>query len=166
MSKTYPSADQLREHFSYDPETGIFTRRTGTPKYPVGSKAGCLGSYGYWLLSFKKERYLAHRVAFLMMTGELPPADIDHINGDRLDNRWANLRAVTRGENLQNLRGPRKNNRAGLLGVHQVNGPNGKWRARVNFKGRTYEAGCHATPEIAHQAYLEKKRSVHAFCTI
>jgi hypothetical protein len=165
MSKSYPTAEKLREHFAYDPETGIFTRRIGLrPGFPAGSIAGGMVSYGYWAISLNRVRYLAHRAAFLYMTGTLPAHDIDHINGDRLDNRWSNLRAVTRGVNLQNKRRAFKNNRTGLLGVHQIK--SGKFRARVNLDGKVYEAGLHSTPEGAHQAYLQAKRTLHPGCTI
>jgi len=165
MAKTYLSADTLREHFTYDPETGHFIRRTATQKFGVGSRAGHIGPYGYWCIGHEKAKYLAHRLAFIYMTGELPKFHVDHINGNRLDNRWGNLRDVSRTVNQQNFRRVRVDSRSGLQGVQRIN-VNGKWRARIRLNGKYHHIGCFATPEDAHEAYLQAKRKLHEGCTI
>lgn len=165
MAKRYPSAEAIRTHLAYDPETGAWTRRVGAGRWKAGQAAGKVGAYGYWFVHVDGVNMLAHRAAFLYMTGALPPQDVDHINGDRLDNRWSNLRAVSRAENLQNIRRARKDNRAGLLGVSRANG-DGSWRARLTAAGVLHDAGCFATAEQAHAAYLSMKRSLHSACTI
>lgn len=88
---------------------------------------------------------------------------IDHINGNKLDNRFCNLRQVSRFGNLQNMREATKKNKVGLLGVsaHQ-----GKWRAQIMANGVITRKSGFDTPEAAHEAYLELKRQLHDTCSI
>jgi hypothetical protein len=81
--------------FKYDPYTGQLTRHDGSP-------AGHLTANGYLAVSYYNKHVYVHRLIWLMVTGEYPKADIDHINRIRTDNRWVNLRDVTRSENLLN----------------------------------------------------------------
>lgn len=90
--------------------------------------------------------YLLHRIAWKLMTGEEPPGTIDHINGDPLDNRWANLRAATPVQQLGNQRLHRTNT-SGHRGVHPHK--SGKWVAQI---GRKY-LGLFDTPEVAASVY-------------
>lgn len=85
----------------YDPSTGHFTRRR------TGKKAGCRNPYGYIQIGGKGTTVLAHRLAWVIMHGELP-IEIDHINRVRDDNRLENLRNVTHAENLNNQPSRRK----------------------------------------------------------
>jgi hypothetical protein len=77
----------------YDPDTGWFTRN--------GERAGSLYSNGYRHIYIGGKRYKEHRLAFLFMTGEMPE-QVDHINRNRSDNRWHNLRPVTSRQNMEN----------------------------------------------------------------
>ena len=108
---------RLKELLHYDPETGLLTNVTERGGKKAGATAGALRPNGYVQVCVDYSMYRAHRLAWLYMTGEFPPDDVDHINGVRNDNRWVNLRAATRGENMQNQRGPRSNSKSGLLGV-------------------------------------------------
>jgi hypothetical protein len=100
--------DQILAHFSYNPITGVVSS-----KYrPVGY----LESTGYIRIRFKKRSYQAHRIAWLIMTGELPTNGIDHVNRDKTDNRWCNLRTISHSDNCFNI-GIRKNNKSGVIGV-------------------------------------------------
>lgn len=162
-------AARVREIFHYDAETGIFIRRIRlAQRHQVGDRADFLvtsgGLAGYLRVAFDSKRYLAHRVAWLYVHGEWPTQDIDHINGERADNRIANLRDVPNLVNRQNIRKCRADNKgSGYLGVtlHQ-----GKWRSRLQHNGKAIELGSFDTPEKAHQAYLEGKRKHHPGCTI
>ena len=163
-------AERVRELLKYDPETGIFTRKMRTAqRHKIGDRADFLvtsgNSEGYCRVSFDSKRYLAHRVVWLYVHGSWPELDIDHINGNKSDNRLANLREVDRSTNLQNQRRARKDNVSGLLGVTTFI-PNRKWRASVYINGKRIHIGMYESPEEAHQAYLVAKRQMHKGCTI
>lgn len=159
------TVERLREVLAYDQETGLFTRRVRTANcVKVGDVAGSLHRKGYIRINVDGRRYFAHRLAWLYVNGEWPPAEIDHINGVKDDNRIVNLRLATRIENMQNERVSRSNNKAGYLGVflHSC----GKFSAKICIDGKNKHLGMFPTPESAHEAYLEAKRQLHHFCTL
>ncbi len=123
MTKPIITQERLKELFDYDPETGLFTRlkissKHTNKKYGVGTVANYIGGDGYILIRLGRGQYLAHRLAFLYMTGSIPN-EADHINRNRSDNRWDNLRAVSRNENMRN-KSEYKNNTTGCTGVNKV----------------------------------------------
>lgn len=160
------TAEALRSHLSYDPDTGIFTRKVSYGKWLSGSIAGSLDVMGYIKISVDHYVTRAHRLAWLYVYGVWPTFEIDHINGVRHDNRLANLRDVNRLTNSQNTR--MSKGKSGYLGAHISR--NGKFMARitktVNGKVTQFHIGTFNTPEEAHQAYLVKKREIHEGCTI
>jgi len=167
MAAANLTAARAREVLSYDPETGALTRRIRSANMVVvGEVAGCLGTNGYIMVSVNGKQYRAHRLAWLIQTGEWPPADIDHLNGIRTDNRWANLRAVSRSVNNENQRAAKATNKsAGLLGVSFI--PRlGKFRALIRVGGKNKHIGMFLTAEAAHQAYVAEKRRLHSGCTL
>lgn len=118
---------ELKSLFNYSPETGIFTRITS--KYgrtKKGDISGCRNGNGYLIIQIKGNLYLSHRLAWLYVYGVWPSGDIDHINHVRHDNRWCNLREVTRKENCKN-RAISKNNNTGVSGVSWSKRQN-KWQ--------------------------------------
>jgi hypothetical protein len=153
------SAEKLREWFAYDCDTGIVTRRERRGKHSAGSVVTGTLSHGYLRINLANCSYALHRVIFLWMTGEWPKADIDHIDGNRQNNRWANLRDVPRRVNMENLHRARRNNRSsGLLGV----APHGSlFRSRIRVRGQVMELGSFATAQEAHAAYVDAKRLHH-----
>jgi hypothetical protein len=112
-----------------------------------------------------RKLYQAHRVAWLYYYGAPPVADIDHVNGDRLDNRIVNLRDVPNIVNRQNLRRARVDNETGVLGV-TVDRRRGGFKARIQVRGRQLWLGHFSTVKAARRAYLSAKRALHAGCTI
>jgi hypothetical protein len=139
------SIEELRTWIYYDPEAGSFTWKdsgqwwhTIRDRY-VGKPAGTttLGIYGltpYLYISISRKKYLAHRVAWALQTGQWPKHQIDHVNGDGEDNRWVNLREVTNSENHKNS--PRQaNNTSGVTGV-SFNRSQKKWQAYIHTTGR------------------------------
>lgn len=85
----------------------------------------------------KQVRMLAHRVAWTMTYGNIPlNKDIDHINGDKSNNRIINLRLVTKSENNKNQHRVRSNNTSGVTGVYWCASRN-KWISRININGET-----------------------------
>jgi hypothetical protein len=103
---------------SYNPDTGMFIRKLSTnSKSRAGDYVTVKNDEGYIIVTVMGARLRAHRVAWVWMTGRWPELDIDHINGDRSDNRFLNLRQATRSQNLQNA-GLRLSNKTGHKGVH------------------------------------------------
>jgi hypothetical protein len=163
-AKTNFTQQRLKELFHYDPDTGVFIRLVRTSnRIKVGDIAGSLDNHGHLVISVFDSKYLAHRLAWLYMTGEWPTNQIDHKNTIRDDNRWENLREATHSINTQNLRKPHCDNKTGFLGVTQ--GRKG-FRATIGLGKKDYHLGTFQTAELAHEAYLKAKRKLHAGCTI
>ena len=102
MTQPTPSRQTLCELFDYDEWSGSFTWKNPTgPRVKVGDSVGNLGNNGYIQVKLFNKRYLAHRLIYKMMTGD-EPIEIDHINNNRTDNRWVNLRNVTHSTNQLN----------------------------------------------------------------
>ena len=140
--------DELRNLLDYDPETGVLTwkprpasmfpderaasrwnaRFAGRPAFAT------VNGNGYLVGGIAGRMHKAHRVCWAILHGEWPTVEIDHENGDRTDNRNANLRAVTPVENHHNKKRP-ENNTSGVIGVcwHK---PSGKWLARIMASGK------------------------------
>lgn len=136
-SMPLPSIEDVHQLLSYEPEAGSFLWKNPTsPRVKVGSAAGSVGSEGYLSIRINKRLYKAHRIAWLLMTGSDPGHhDIDHINGNTLDNRWRNLRLATNNQNSLNSR-RRKNNTSGVKGVSW--NTRGKcWIAQLRLSGKT-----------------------------
>lgn len=148
-----PEVEYVRLKLDYDPETGILRWRHN--RHSLDGKAniaGCVVTGGYRMIGFGGKRYMEHRIVWLHVYGEWPgDRDIDHINGDRCDNRIANLRLADRSHNNAN-RGVDVRNMIGLKGVERTNS---KWRARIHKGGRRFELGVYSTPEAANAAYEE-----------
>lgn len=154
------TAARLRELLSYDPLTGELIRRSD------GSTATRAHSRGYLSVSVDSVSHLAHRLAWLYMTGSWPREQIDHVNGTRTDNRFANLRDVSASVNYQNKRSAISSNRScGLLGV-TWDASRGKWKAAIRVDGRNRFLGRFDRPDEAHATYLDAKRRMHPGCTI
>lgn len=156
--------ERLLELLSYDAETGEFSCAKARGPLKVGDQVGTVSKAGYVQIQIDGAIFYAHRLAWLYVYGSWPANTIDHINGQRSDNRIANLRDVTGGVNAQNQRRPRADNRSGYLGVSLHS--DGKWQARIKV-GNTYKSlGLHATKEKARDAYINAKREFHQGCTI
>lgn len=121
--------------------------RAGTPDYQ-----------GYLRLRLRGIRIAAHRLAWALHFNLWPDGEIDHINGDKQDNRIENLRDVPSFVNKQNLRSATKRNKLGVLGVHQRQG---RFRADISIDGAAKAIGTFASADEAHAAYLAAKRSCH-----
>lgn len=152
----------------YCPELGLFWSKVSAGPRRIGDVFDGVNKDGYLRICVKGVQYPAHRLAFVFMQGALPDykLDVDHINGNRLDNRWENLRVVSRQVNIQNQHwATPRNKTSGLLGV-TWDKAKGKWYACIWVNGRTLSLGRHTTAEDAHVAYIEAKRRLHAGCTI
>lgn len=134
--------DQAREEFDYDPIVGIVTRR----------RDGHLGydnGHGYLLIKFDGRNISAHRLAWLIHYGQFPDGNLDHVNGQKKDNRISNLRVATYQQNNANRRGW-KNSTSGIKGVGIKNG---RWMAQITVDRKNKHLGYFDTKEQAAKAY-------------
>lgn len=140
----------LHEVFAYQNGELRWKKPTG-PRVKTGDIAGkALSSHGYKTVAIFGKTYKAHQLIYIMFHGT-EAREIDHINGDRSDNRIENLRAVTRSQNCANQR-TQKRSASGFKGVtfmpkKQV------WRARIKAKQKEIYLGCFASKEEAAHAY-------------
>lgn len=146
---------RLQELMTYDPETGIFTRIKPAGPKKAGSTVGWLDvDHGYMRCSVDHVIYQQHRLAWLYMTGEWPPAQIDHIDRNRSNNRWSNLRCVTSQQNAFNRGNPR--------GYRYVpSKPTKPYQVYVKVNGKSIYISSHKCPLLAHLAYLDAKEELH-----
>lgn len=161
------TADRARELLNYAPDTGAFTWRVARPNVAKPGQPAGSRRHDYMILRLDGVNYMAHRVAWLIVHGAWPADEIDHVNGEKFDNRLANLRVVDRSGNKENMRAARADNKSGFLGVH-IKPANTRrpFVASIRVDGALKHIGAFSTPEAAHRAYVERKRQVHAACTI
>lgn len=164
QTKNQAIAVWLAECFTYDDASGVLywkerpTRHfknvralnTFNAKYP-GKKAGRLDANGYCTVKVSGKRYMIHRVVWALFAGSYPEngLEIDHVDRNRSNNRFYNLRLATRHQNSCNQK-PRIDNTTGFKGVGRQNG---RWRATTIHKGRFIHLGVFDSPELAHEFY-------------
>ncbi|QHJ82282.1 MAG: hypothetical protein [Bacteriophage sp.] len=122
--------NHAKKFLEYDKETGTLTWVYNTHKRFIGKEAGCIKPSGYRTLHIFKTVIEAHRIIWLIEYGFLPECEIDHINGNKSDNRLSNLRMADQQKNQQN-RGVRVDSELGVKGVRIK--PSGKYEARVKL---------------------------------
>lgn len=159
-TKTRLTADRLKEVLRYDMESGkLFwiLRPSSTAPVRVGDEAGSENKNGYIRIWIDGDRYLAHRLAWLYVHGEWPKDQIDHIDGDKVNNRWANLRPATNSENKANGKTYRKKSSLpkGVTLQH------GKYVAQIVHNYKHYHEGCFDNPHDAHLAYVAAAKRLH-----
>lgn len=160
MKKSTITQEYLRERLDYNPETGEFTwkrRPTTNARHNAwnakhaGTQAGYIQTNGYRYIGLDGRVIQAHRLAYLYMTGSLPPESTDHINGVRSDNRWNNLRLATHQENMWNRR-PRAGTSSVFKGITWDTRIN-KWAAQIRIDGKQKHLGSYHSEYEAHLAY-------------
>lgn len=177
--KPLPPVELLRKLLEYDPAAGTlkYQVRTDGSFMPDGTgrhsrenklarwngrfagKVACSrsgGGNGYLVTKLFCEQYKAHRLVWLMHYGEEPDGQIDHINGDRTDNRINNLRVVGYDENSHNRALPRNN----ISGAHGVRMEGQKWAAVIRRNGRIVRLGTFATRGEAIKARRAAEREL------
>lgn len=156
------SHDELRRLLHYNPATGEFTWLIDPAMGPkrAGKRAGYYhSSLGRNRIKIGGKPHFASRVAWFYVTGEWPADFVDHINLDKADDRFENLRLATRSQNGAN-RKVQARSKWGFKGVSQES-RTGKFIATARKNGVTHYAGLHETPEAAHAAYLAKAQELH-----
>ena len=154
--------ERLKELISYDPETGEVKWLVSTSnRVRTGDVSGTRARGQYVKVMINSVIYAVHRLAFLYMEGSFPPEDVDHINGKKDDNRWCNLRAVSRSENMRNQRLSRRNT-SGVIGVY-FHIPTGKWMAYINVNKKRTHLGLFVDKDDAAKArrVAESKLGFH-----
>jgi hypothetical protein len=158
-----PTAEQVRAVLDYNPETGEMHWKHSRLGVTAGKRAGAVKKDGRRDIMVLRYRTKTARVAWLLMTGEWPEGQVDHISGDPSDDRFVNLRDVPPAWNAQNRVKAQRSNKNGSMGAgcHKD-----KFQARLRVQGRNLHLGTFSTPEEASAAYLEAKRRLHPGCTI
>lgn len=140
---------EWRELLDYDPQSGKFTWKKAGRRRRVGAIAGYYTTHGYVCIAAEGRREYAHRLALALVCGEFPAEEVDHINGDRKDNRFANLRPASRSENAANI-GIKRHNKLRVKGVTQVGQ---RYRAEIRKNKQRHHLGYFATLAKAKEAY-------------
>ena len=133
--------ETLKEILHYDSETGEFTwKKPPKNKSQLKNKiAGYINFDGYRIIMINGFNYRSSRLACLHVDGFLPEHFMDHKNRIRHDDRWSNLRHVTRSCNNRNL-SIRKDNRSGITGICWNRRKN-KWHARITYNLKVFHLG-------------------------
>lgn len=156
---------RLREILSYDKDSGIFINKISIGNRKKGCIAGTKKSDGGVHIMIDRKLYSCHRLAWLYTYGEFPTDMIDHINGDRTDNRIINLREANAIKNRQNQRTACFDSLTGVLGV-TLHKKSGKYQAQIRSNGHQIYLGLFDSKYDAHKAYVSAKRKLHEGCTI
>lgn len=161
MTSVHITAAEAARLLQYTAETGElkWLCQPGR-RVKAGDVAGYDDGSGYRAVRVLGRIHRAHRLAWLLHYGEWPTGMIDHINGDKSDNRIANLHVVTNSANMENQRRARSDNQSGLLGVRRSR-HEGRWLARIKANGVSMALGYFSSREAAHAAYIEAKRKLH-----
>lgn len=150
----------LLRHYRYDPDTGLLrVIETGKGRNRVGEVVGHAKGDGYVRIHIWKKNYPLHRLAFFYMTGRMPDGHVDHINGNRADNRFSNLRVVGRIGNAQNRR-TNSTNRSGFKGVSWHKRVR-RWVAKIQWNRREKHLGYFDTASEAHEFYCLAADMLH-----
>lgn len=161
-TRPIPPQAELASLLRYDESTGdpYWRERPGSNRFN-GSRAGRLASHesslGYMIVTIHGKHWMAHRIIWKLIYGEEPP-EVDHISGQRSDNRLSNLRASDRQTNMRNLR-TRKDNSSGHIGVNRT--ADGAWRAYITEDGRFKNLGHFKTYSEACQARVAAQSQLH-----
>jgi hypothetical protein len=153
---TYVRANEL---LRYDAATGLLIWKITCGVRVAGRTAGCLHKKsGRNRVGIDGKVYSVGRVAWLLMTGNFPANEIDHIDRDKANDRWVNLREATRSQNCMN-RGKFKGS-CHLKGVHVR--PNGKYCSDIKVNGKHKHLHISNCPAAAYLAYVVASDKLHA----
>jgi hypothetical protein len=153
------TAQRVRDLLAYDPITGVFVWRVARGPVQAGTIAGSPNEWGHIRIKIDGHLYMAHQVAWLLMTGAWPSHQIDHRDTNPANNAWKNLRPATGSQNMANI-GLRRDNKTGFKGVHQRPGQI-TFSASLRKNCKTIHLGTFKTAEEAHKAYCKAASEIH-----
>lgn len=163
MTTAITQAD-ITSRLDYEPGTGLFVRRFSAGRFKAGSVAGARTPAGYISIGVNGSLYLAHRLAWFVSCGTWPAECLDHINGDRSDNRLCNLREATPAENQQNRKKQRTTSDTSSIHIGVTwYVPLRKWQARISVNGKAIHLGYFRLEDDAARAYQGAKAKLHTF---
>lgn len=150
-----------------DPDTGSVTWKSKKANRKAGAEVGMTTDEGYRRTAFNGHYFYVHRFLWTYANGPIPEGyELDHINGNRGDNRISNLRLCTTKQNKQNRHGTSKNKKSsGALGA-TWNSRQRKWKTQIKLDSKTTHLGYYDTAEEAHAVYMAAKRKLHEFNTL
>jgi hypothetical protein len=149
------SQEYIKSILDYDLDTGIFTWKVNkSQKTKIGDVAGWLYN-GYREIEINNKKYKAHRLAWLYVNGEIPKNLIDHIDGNRSNNKISNLREATYQENSENYKTP-KTNKSGIKNVSWYKSLN-KWVVSISIKNIKKTIGYFDDLEFAELVAIEAR---------
>ena len=161
-AKPLPQLEDIKIFLQYEADTGFFYWNAPRRGIKVGDRAGKIfrtsRNQQYCAIGFNDKRYYAHRLAYYFCTGIDPGENhIDHIDGNGLNNKFANLRLATSAQNSFNQK-TRADNTSGYKGVTKHRN---KWKVQITAHGFYYHLGTFDTPELAHMAYCKAAAELH-----
>lgn len=126
---------EVHDLYHYDPLTGYFTYKVRTAnRVRVGDRAETPTSDGYWCIRFQGKQIRAGRLAFFYMTGRWPDPEVDHIDGNPMNDAWLNLREATSSQQKMNTK--RRSDNASGVKVVSWNKITKRWRADIMLHGK------------------------------
>jgi hypothetical protein len=154
-----PPLETLENNFRYDEMSGVLYRKYKNIETTTTKNR----KTGYYWVGFNYKKYASHRIIWKLYYKKDVPCDmeIDHINGDKSDNRVSNLRLVTMNQNMMNKK-KYSSNQSGIVGVAKRSDTN-SWRAQISVNGKAIKLGSFKTREEAINARLaaENKYGFH-----
>lgn len=158
------TVERLRQLLRYDHSDGEFYWLVSSAiRIRVGDQAGSVNGHGRKYIKVDGAQLPAHRLAWLYVHGSFPQFEIDHIDGNPLNNRIENLRDVPGRINAQNRRQAHSSSKSGVLGVTRKGV---RWKAQIAIDGRKLYLGTFDKVEQASGAYMKAKRELHSGCTV
>lgn len=152
-ARPLPPIDELRKSFAYRSDGVLFWKRPTANNVKPGDKAGYIGGDGYLQVRLSCQNLKCHRVVWAILKREDPlDFSLDHINGDKLDNRIENLRKATTKQNQCNQK---------AVKGYYFNKQEKKWKAYITLNGKTKHLGYFDTKQQAREAYLRAKEKLH-----
>lgn len=158
MKKREKEIDHLVEdYFRYDHKTGIIYNKINRINVKKNQIAGCKSTTdNYWYIKIHCSRYTAHRLAWRLYYGKWPEKYIDHISGNKTDNRICNLRVVNKRQNCINT----NHHRNGRLPGTNYSSKDKKYISRIKIKGKPYYLGIFENEIDAHNCYLKACKAI------